>query len=270
MRHASPARALPWSAVSVLAALACLAFAGAAGSAPGPGPVGPPQRDHDRGHWFAHTCAQAPAGQAACGAQVVTNSSGVPLAGGAAPTGAYGPAQFHGAYNLPAGGSTKTIAIVDAYDDPNAAADLAAYDTAYGLPQLNTYSGTSTPSPWFRKVNQSGGTTPPAGNSGWALEIALDIETAHEICQSCNILLVEASSNSFSDLGTAENEAAALGANVISNSWGGGEFSSETLYDSYFNHPGSSSPPRRATTGTASSIPRARSTSSASAGRRST
>jgi hypothetical protein len=218
--------------------LACLAFAGAAGSAPGPGPLGQPQRDNGRGHWFAPSCAQTPTGQAACGAQVVTNSSGVPLAGGAPPATVYGPAQFHGAYNLPTGGSTKTIAIVDAYDDPNAAADLAAYNTAYGLPQLNTYTSSSTPSPWFRKVNENGGTTPPAGDTGWGLEIALDIETAHEICQSCNILLVEASSNYFSDLGAAENQAVALGASVVSNSWGGNEFSTEASYDSYFNHPG--------------------------------
>jgi hypothetical protein len=230
------ARACPWSAVVVLSAVACLAFAGAAGSAPpGPGPLGAPQRDHDHGHWFAHSCAQAPAGHAACGAQVVTNSSGDPLAAGTPPTGAYGPAQFHGAYNLPTGGSTKTIAIVDAYDDPNAATDLAAYDAAYGLADLKAYgSGT----PWFRKVNQNGGTSYPTGDTGWGLEIALDVETAHEICQTCNILLVEASSNYFNDLGAAENEAAALGADVISNSWGGNEFSTETAYDSYFNHPG--------------------------------
>jgi subtilase family serine protease len=226
---------MPWSAVLVLAALACLAFAGAAGSSPGPGPLGSPQRDHDHGHWYAHSCTQTPTGRAACGAQVVTNSSGVPLAGGAPPSSVYGPAQFHGAYNLPTGGSTKTIAIVDAYDDPNAAADLAAYDAAYGLSDLNAYgSGT----PWFRKVNQTGGTSYPSGDTGWGLEIALDVETAHEICQSCNILLVEASSNYFSDLGAAENEAVALGANVVSNSWGGNEFSTETSYDSYFNHPG--------------------------------
>jgi subtilase family serine protease len=197
--------------------------------------LGPPQRDHDHGHWFAQSCAQAPAGQAACGAQVVTNSSGVPLAAGAPPAGAYGPAQFHGAYNLPTGGSSKTIAIVDAYDDPNVVADLAAYDATYGLSDLKAYGSGS---PWFRKVNQNGGTTPPAADSGWGLEIALDVETAHEICQSCNVLLVEASSNSFFDLGAAENEAAALGADVISNSWGGNEFLGETAYDSYFNHPG--------------------------------
>ena len=219
------------------AAAACLVLGLGAGSAQSAS-RDQPRRDHDRGRWFEHTCTQAPDGFAACGAQVVTDSSGVPLAGGLPPSGAYGPAQFHTAYNLPAGIASpgaKTIAIVDAYDDPNIAADLAYYDSVYGLPDLNSYgSGT----PWFRKVNQTGGTSYPARNTGWGLEIALDVETAHEICQNCNILLVEASSNSYANLGAAENEAVALGANVVSNSYGGSDSSSDTSYDSYYNHPG--------------------------------
>ena len=130
-----------------------------------------------------------------------------------------------GAYSLPTGGVRRapTIGIVDAYDDPNIESDLAALRQHYGLPACTTANGC------FRKVNQTGGTSYPATNSGWALEIALDVETAHEICQTCKILLVEASSNSFANLGAAENEAVALGANVISNSWGGGESSGETV-----------------------------------------
>ncbi len=171
---------------------------------------------------------------------MVSNSAGAPLAGAAPAASAYGPAQFLTGYNLTGTAATpKTIAIVDAYDNPHAASDLAAFSSYYHLPQLNTYTNSSTPGPWFRKVNQSGGTSYPRGNSGWGLEIALDVETAHEICQNCNILLVEASSNSFSNLGAAENEAVKLGADVVSNSWGGGESSSETTsYDPYFNHPG--------------------------------
>jgi subtilase family serine protease len=235
MRRQNRAFAVPSIVVLALAASAFVASAGAAGSTP-PGTAGPPQREHGRGHWFARTCAQAPEGFAACGAQVVTNASGTPLAGGSPPAGSYGPAQFHTAYNLPTtAGTAKTIAIVDAYDDPNVASDLAAYDGAYGLPDPASYPSSS---PWFRKVNQNGGSTPPAANSGWGLEIALDVETAHEICQNCNILLVEASSNSFADLGTAENEAVALGASVVSNSWGGNEFLSESSYDAYFDHTG--------------------------------
>ncbi|HJQ75359.1 MAG TPA: hypothetical protein VJ814_10745, partial [Gaiellaceae bacterium] len=233
MRCGNRGLTVPSLIVLALAASAFFAFAGVAGSAP-PGPLGPPQRDNDHGHWFAHTCAQPPHGFAACGAQVVTNAYGSPLSGTSAPVGAYGPAQFHGAYNLPTTAATpKTIAIVDAYDDPSIASDLTAYDSAYGLPDLAAYPSSS---PWFRKVNQTGGTSYPKGDTGWGLEIALDVETAHEICQNCNVLLVEASSNSFDDLGAAENEAAALGANVISNSWGGGDFSGESYYDSYFNH----------------------------------
>lgn len=199
-----------------------------------------PQRNHGHGHWFEQVCTNRTAGHASCSAQVVSNAAGTPLAGAAPAASAYGPNEFHTGYNLPTtAAAPTTIAIVDAYDNPNVASDLAAFSSYYGLPQLNAYTGAGTASPWFRKVNQSGGTTPPRQNSGWGLEIALDVETAHEICQNCNILLVEASSNSMGNLGTAENTAVALGADVVSNSWGGSESSGETTaYDPYFNHPG--------------------------------
>ena len=127
-----------------------------------------------------------------------------------------------------------TIGIVDAYDDPNAESDLAVYRTQYGLPPCTTANGC------FRKVNQSGQANRlPSANKGWATEIALDIEMASAICPACKILLVEASSNSFANLGTAVNRAATMGAAVISNSYGGGESSFESLlYDGYFNHTG--------------------------------
>jgi hypothetical protein len=242
MREGDPVRGSTLRAGSRLALLAIVAgailsvFPAGASSAP----HGQVLRDHARGHWFEHACTVARLGAAACQATVVTNVDGTPLAAASPAPGSYGPAQFHTAYNLPTDAATpQTIAVVDAYDDPNAASDLAAFSSYYGLPQLNGYSGPNTPSPWFRKVNQTGGTSPPSGNTGWGLEIALDIETAHEICQNCNILLVEASSNSFVNLGTAENEAVTLGADVVSNSWGGGESSYETTsYDPYFDHPG--------------------------------
>ena len=77
----------------------------------------------------------------------------------------------------------------------------------------------------------------PKKDAGWALEIALDVETAHGICQNCKILLVEANSNLFSDLKAAVNTAAALGATQISNSYGGPEFASEAS-DTAYDHPG--------------------------------
>jgi subtilase family serine protease len=81
-------------------------------------------------------------------------------------------------------------------------------------------------------VNQTGGTAYPSGNTGWAEEISLDVDMVSAVCQNCHILLVEASSNSLSDLLAAETTAANLGADVISNSWGAGESRWEASYDS--------------------------------------
>ncbi len=173
----------------------------------------------------------AAAGTARCHAHVVTDPKGAPTVA-TTPRG-YGPAQFRGAYGLPAAAPvSQTIAIVDAYDDPNVAADLNTYSTQFGLPLCNSAN------PCFRKVNQSGNAGPyPQANSGWALEIAMDVEVAHAICPNCKILLVEASSASLANLEAAVNTAANLGANEISNSYGGSEFSAETS-DSAYNHPG--------------------------------
>jgi subtilase family serine protease len=177
-------------------------------------------------------CPAGPDG-AHCHALVVTDAHGNPAAT-PGPSG-YGPAQFHTAYGLPTTTSgSQTIAIVDAYDDQNAESDLGVYDSQFGLPACTTANGC------FKKVNQNGVQgSYPLRNSGWALEIALDVETAHATCQNCKILLVEASSNSLASLGAAENTAARLGATVISNSYGGSEYSAETSdSQTYFDHPG--------------------------------
>jgi subtilase family serine protease len=178
-------------------------------------------------------CPSALVGFARCHAQVVTDARGNPLAA-SSPTG-YGPVQFQTAYSLPSStaGAGQTIGIVDAYDDPNAETDLGAYSLTYGPPACTTANGC------FKKVNQSGGTNYPRADQGWALEISLDVQVAHAVCPNCKILLVEARSNSFSNLLAAEDYATAH-ANVVSNSWGGSEFSSETSssYDGHFNRPG--------------------------------
>jgi subtilase family serine protease len=173
----------------------------------------------------------AAVGAARCHAHVVTDAGGTPRAT-FAPTG-YGPAQFHGAYALPTIAAVpQTIAIVDAYDDPTIASDLSYYSSYYGLPPCTTTNGC------FQKLNQYGQPGPyPNKNSGWALEISLDVETAHQICQNCKIVLLEANSSSLADLEAAVNTAATLGATEISNSYGGSEFSSETT-DTAYNHPG--------------------------------
>lgn len=170
-------------------------------------------------------------GNARCHAHVVTHTNGKPFAS-TSPTG-YGPTQFTKAYSLPSStaGAGVTIAIVDAYDDPNIESDLGVYSSYYGLPSCTTANGC------FKKVNQTGGTKYPRANAGWALEISLDVEIAHAVCPNCKILLVEANSASFSDLLAAEDYATAH-ATVVSNSWGGSEFSGENTYDSHFNHIG--------------------------------
>jgi subtilase family serine protease len=183
-----------------------------------------------------------PAGSARCFAHVITDSQGSP-ATSTAPAG-YGPAQFHGAYalpvGLPSGGAAQTIAIVDAYDDPSIRNDLTQYDSTYGIPDLPSCGTTRTTS-CFEKVNQAGSASPlPSKSAGWALEISLDVETAHEICQSCKVILVEASSSSTINLDAAEDTAYSLRATEISNSWGtSGEYSGEVSENSaHFNHPG--------------------------------
>lgn len=138
------------------------------------------------------------------------------------------PASIKSAYSFPTdltAGAGKTVAIVDAYNDANAESDLNAFSAKYGLPSCSTGC--------FSKVNQTGGTSYPRSNAGWALEISLDVQWAHAIAPGAHILLVEAKTNSFSNLMAAEDYAKSH-AQYVSNSWGGSEFSSESGYDSHF------------------------------------
>lgn len=174
-----------------------------------------------------------------CHARVIVDGKGKPLTS-TTPTG-YGPAQIQGAYNLAgksAGG--RTVAIVDAYDDPTAEQDLDNYSLTYGLPVLPTCPGWigGSVTPCFIKVDQNGGMNYPAVDAGWALEISLDIQAAHAACPDCKILLVEANSSSYTDLMAAVDQAAGQGVTAISGSWGSGEFSGETSFDPHFNKPG--------------------------------
>jgi subtilase family serine protease len=175
------------------------------------------------------SCATVRSGYARCFALVANAKRGVsPLSG---PAG-YHPADLVSAYKLPTGGVGQTVAIVDAFDNPNAESDLGVYRSTFGLPACTTANGC------FKKVNQTGGTSYPPSDSGWAEEISLDVDMVSAVCPNCHIRLVEANSASFSDLGASVNEAAALGANAISNSYGGSEFSSEGAVLSDYNHPG--------------------------------
>lgn len=125
---------------------------------------------------------------------------------------------------VPSGGS-RMIAIVDAYDAPNAACDLAAFSAQFGLPSAS-----------FQVVYASG--AQPTHDYGWELEESLDVQWAHAMAPNAKIVLVEAASSNFTDLMTAEDVASkmvsAAGGGKVSNSWGGSEFSGETSYDSHF------------------------------------
>jgi hypothetical protein len=151
----------------------------------------------------------------------------------------YGPSQLISAYSLPSSTAVRKVAVVDAYNDPNAVSDLAVYRSTYGLPACNTSTGAGC----LTVVNQNGATSPlPAnsGTTGWATEESLDVDMVAAICPSCHIYLAEANSPTIKNLGTAVNSAISVdGAQYVSNSYGGSQASNDgTLNSTYFNHPG--------------------------------
>jgi subtilase family serine protease len=157
------------------------------------------------------------------------------------PTG-LSPSAVQGVYNLSGlsgtsgAGAGQIIAIVDAYHDPHALSDLNTWNIQYGYPQLSTCSPPSQTGPCFLQADPQG---MPTVNSGWVLEESLDIEWAHAEAPAAKIVLVEAASNSFANLfGAVLYAGNTLGATEVSMSWGGGEFSGETTYDSYMTHAG--------------------------------
>jgi hypothetical protein len=152
--------------------------------------------------------------------------------GGASPFGPNGsapfsPAQIQHAYGfdqLSNHGAGQTIFIVDAYNDPNITRDLQTFDAQWGLP--------NSPLTVHKMSSRVG------NNVSWGIEESLDVEWAHAMAPQANIVLVEATSASYSALFSAVNWATTNGAHVVSMSWGGGDYSGEASYDSYFKHSG--------------------------------
>lgn len=183
-------------------------------------------------HPFKHVCSSTRSRKAWCMAEVSTDSNGKPLTVLPATSGSFGPTEFHTAYNLPCtpGGGVaaicsmqgsfgpQTIAIVDAGNFSTGSSGLETslqnYDQFYGLPACTIANGC------LSVLNQSGATSPLPSDVGWSDEIALDVETAHMVCQTCKVVLMEANSANVADLATAEVAAAALNPISISNSWG--------------------------------------------------
>ena len=169
-------------------------------------------------------CSAPPPGQLACQAEVMPDQ---PAAGarsfaarkGAALPAGYGPADIQSAYAIAAdvqahAGKGRTVAIVDAYDDPTAEADLALYRATYGLPACTTDNGC------FRKVNQRGAAAPlPAVDPSWAVEISLDLDAVSAACPDCGILLVEGDLPGTDALAESVDTAVRLGADAVSNSY---------------------------------------------------
>jgi hypothetical protein len=218
--------------------LLAASFAGAVPSAAASPELSPAAQTSN----FTAACPAPTPGTAECQALVRTDVTAVSAAAvspQSLPPG-YGPADLESAYSLPTGaeGTGMTVAIVDAYDLPTAESDLVTYRARYGLPACTTANGC------FSKVNESGLNSPlpaTAVNTGWDYEISLDLDMVSAACPNCHIILVEASSNSYDDLGTGVNTAVHMGAMAVSNSYAGPEESAfnETYLDStYFNHPG--------------------------------
>ncbi len=207
-----------------------------------------------------HVCGASGPGIAECtalrlvstsltSAELQANAAGQAAAAGAGPArenknpfpGYLTPQDLHAAYSLPnetSASSTQTIAVVDAYDDPTAEADLKVYDEEFGLPACTNANGC------FRKVNEQGLPSPLPPKSGeWAGEISIDVQMAHAVCEDCRVLLVEAKSPELTDLGTGVDAAVALGATEVSNSYTAAEESSiasfySELNTDYYDHPG--------------------------------
>ncbi len=252
------------SAAALAATLACVPAAGAAALSPLPASA----------YGVSAVCAASAPGRAGCLAMKLVPHTAeararrhplgvarAPVVAAPSPTvGSFGmrPQDLHSAYVLPTTAPTaQTVAIVDAYNDPNAESDLKKYSEEFSLPTCTAAGGC------FRQLDQEGLPSPlpfpesastleaagggDAGEvaeaeeaTGWDLEISLDVETVHAICQSCHILLVEADSPSYADLETAERTAERLGADEVSNSWGGPELGESPSQESSsaFNDPG--------------------------------
>jgi subtilase family serine protease len=197
--------------------------------------------------YYQPSCGAAAPGEARCFAYVLTPIGQQALGHTLSPegrrstqatstSGPWEPSDLQSAYGTTgaaaSNGAGKTVAIVDAYNDPKLAADLATYRSEFGLPACTTASGC------LRIVNQTGGTSLPSNNASWSQEISLDVDMVSANCPKCNILVVEVNSPTTANLAAGVNEAAKLGAVAISNSYGASESSSDPSGILAYTHPG--------------------------------
>src|SRR5579863_3248027 len=156
---------------------------------------------------------------------------------GSGPGGTMAPSDFQKYYAIPAGTGSGAIALVVAYDYPNALNDFNTFSGLFGLPQETSSNATLSSNRTLQVVYATG--SRPRSNSGWSQEAALDIEWSHAMAPGAKIFLVEARSSQNTDLLDAVAKAATLpGVAQISMSWGGSEVSTEASNDGYFTKPG--------------------------------
>jgi hypothetical protein len=236
--HSPLLRRLAVTAATAAVVAVTVPAAQAATAAPGGSqPTTRPHSTYTLPAGYADPCPAPAAGTAGC-ADLAGPVSGATVQEATATWPGYGPADLQAAYNLPStmGGSLVTVAVVTPYHDPDAASDLAAYRSNYGLTPCSVADGC------FTQVNQAGTTTPPPPeNALFTTATSLSLDMISATCPNCHLLLVEADSTAISDLGIAEDEAVTLGTNVIDNPWTIAEASlgsTETSYDHYFDHPG--------------------------------
>jgi kumamolisin len=149
------------------------------------------------------------------------------------------PSSIASVYNLTSlqAAGAGVIVIVDAFDYPTALNDFNVFAGQFGLPQEPSPDALDANNQVFQVVYAGG--RKPRANCGWAQEAALDIEWAHAMAPNAKIVLVEAATNSFTNLFQAVDVASSIAnAQEVSMSWGGSEFSSEAGNDGHFTQPG--------------------------------
>ncbi len=193
-----------------------------------------PHLTHLTGLHAKRVCTATPtAGHATCFAKVLVNKKGASPQASTPLSTALSPTQLKNAYKLTStNGGGRTVAIVDAYGYPNLERDLSTYRSYYGMTPCTTANGC------LKILDQNGGTSYPRTDVGWDQEQALDVDAVSAACPDCKIVVVQASTSSFANLGTAVITASKQsGVVAISNSSGGGD-AADSTYGKYYNHPG--------------------------------
>ncbi|HET6743768.1 MAG TPA: hypothetical protein VFH76_32745, partial [Kribbella sp.] len=225
MRQRILVSALSAGALAVVGVTAAMSSAAGAVAAPAP---------YTAGKHAAKVCSATRAAHTAvCDAVKLVDAKGAAPKSSTPPATGLTPTGLQNAYKLTGlKANGRTVAIVDAYGYPNLERDLGVYRSQFGLSACTTANGC------LKVIDQNGGTSLPRFNAGWAGEQALDVDAVSAAAPDAKIIVVQAKSASFADLGTAVQTAAKQpGVVAISNSYGGGD-ADDATYGKYYNHPG--------------------------------